>query len=143
MGGLYEIQPAIAANRPVPVGKNAVIPLHSVAPHGVAHAAPVLAHAVHAPVHHAVHAAPVVHAAPAYHAPVKAGYVADDLAEQSPYTFTYAVADDYSKSSFNAEESSDGASNVAGSYSVALPDGRIQHVKYTSNGYDGFVADVT
>merc|ERR1711862_1086563 len=135
--GLSEIQPAIAANRPVPVGKNAVIPLHSVAPHGVAHAAPVLAHAVHAPVHHAVHAAPVV-AHPVAHA-----VVADDLAEQSPYTFTYAVADDYSKSSFNAEESSDGASNVAGSYSVALPDGRIQHVKYTSNGYDGFVADVT
>merc|ERR1711937_183834 len=125
--GLSEIQPAIAANRPVPVGKNAVIPLHSVAPHRVAHAVD----------------APVGHAAPAYHAPVKAGYVADDLAEQSPYTFTYAVADDYSKSSFNAEESSDGASNVAGSYSVALPDGRIQHVKYTSNGYDGFVADVT
>merc|ERR1712227_445564 len=119
--GLSEIQPAIAANRPVPVGKNAVIPLHSVAPHGVAHAAPVLAHAVHAPVHHAVHAAPVV-AHPVAHA-----VVADDLAE----------------SSFNAEESSDGASNVAGSYSVALPDGRIQHVKYTSNGYDGFVADVT
>merc|ERR1712227_211005 len=139
--GLSEIQPAIAANRPVPVGKNAVIPLHSVAPHGVAHA--VHAPVVHAPVHHAVHAAPVVHAAPAYHAPVKAGYVADDLAEQSPCTFTYAVADDYSKSSFNAEESSDGAFNVAGSYSVALPDGRIQHVKYTSNGYDGFVADVT
>merc|ERR1712244_61082 len=89
------------------------------------------------------YAAPVVHAAPAYHAPVKAGYVADDLAEQSPYTFTYAVADDYSKANFNAEESSDGASNVAGSYSVALPDGRIQHVKYSSNGYDGFVADVT
>merc|ERR1711936_118553 len=138
--GLSEVQPAIAANRPVPVGKNAVIPLHSVAPHGVAHAvhAPVH-HAVHAPVHHAVHAAPLLHHA----APVKAGYVADDLAEQSPYTFTYAVADDYSKSSFNAEEQSDGASNVAGSYSVALPDGRIQHVKYTSNGYDGFVADVT
>merc|ERR1712025_917873 len=158
--GLSEIQPAIAANRPVPVGKNAVIPLHSVAPHGVAHAAPVLAHAVHAPVHHAVHApvhhavhpvahavhAPVhhaVHAAPVVAHPVAHAVVADDLAEQSPYTFTYAVADDYSKSSFNAEESSDGASNVAGSYSVALPDGRIQHVKYTSNGYDGFVADVT
>merc|ERR1712213_239825 len=123
--GLSESQPAIAANRPVPVGKNAVIPLHSVAPHGVAHAAPVLAHAVHAPVHHAVHAAPVV-AHPVAHAvhaaPVLAhAVVADDLAEESP----------------------DGASNVAGSYSVALPDGRIQHVKYTSNGYDGFVADVT
>merc|ERR1712165_167830 len=148
--GLAEIQPSIAANRPIPGGKAAVAPIHSIAPHAVGHAvhaplvhaAPVLTHAVHtAPV---VHAAPVVKvAAPAYHAPVKAGYVADDLAEQSPYTFTYAVADDYSKSSFNAEESSDGASNVAGSYSVALPDGRIQHVKYTSNGYDGFVADVT
>merc|ERR1712051_277000 len=153
--GLSEIQPSVFANRPIAQGKAAVVPLHSVAPQHVAHAvhaplvhAPVH-HAVHhAPVHHAVHAAPayaapVVHAAPAYHAPVKAGYVADDLAEQSPYTFTYAVADDYSKANFQSEESSDGASNVAGSYSVALPDGRIQHVKYTSNGYDGFVADVT
>merc|ERR1719471_1900631 len=104
--GLAEVQPSIAANRPVAVGKAAVAPIHSIAPHVVAHHAPVLAHAVHA--------------APAYHTPVKAGYVADDLAEQSPYTFTYAVADDYSKSSFNAEESSDGASNVQGSYSVAL-----------------------
>merc|ERR1712137_816847 len=151
--GLAEIQPSVFANRPVAQGKAAVVPLLSVAPQHVAHAvhaplvhAPV-AHAVHAPVHHAVHAAPayaapVVHA-PAYKAPVKAGYVADDLAEQSPYSFTYAVADDYSKANFQSEETSDGASNVAGSYSVALPDGRIQHVKYTSNGYDGFVADVT
>merc|ERR1711994_657229 len=50
---------------------------------------------------------------------------------------------DYSKANFNAEETSDGASNVQGGYSVALPDGRIQHVKYSSNGYDGYVADVT
>merc|ERR1711860_25548 len=133
--GLAEIQPSVFANRPVAQGKAAVVPLHSVAPQHVAHA--VHAPLVHAPVAHAVHAppayaAPVVHA-PAYKAPVKAGYVADDLAEQSPYSFTYAVADDYSKANFQSEESSDGASNVAGSYSVALPDGRIQHVKYTSN----------
>merc|ERR1739840_11269 len=98
-----------------------------------------------APVVHAApaYAAPVVHAAPAYHAPVKAGYVADDLAEQSPYTFTYAVADDYSKANFQQSESSDGAGNAEGSYSVALPDGRIQHVNYRANGYDGYVADVT
>merc|ERR1712012_1406753 len=117
--------------------------VHAPIAHAV-HAAPVVAHAVHAPV---VHAAPVVahavHAAPAYHAPVKAGYVESYPDEVSPYTYTYAVADDYSKASFNAEEQSDGASNVAGSYSVALPDGRIQHVKYSSNGYDGYVADVT
>ena len=100
-------------------------------------ASPVVAQAAHAPVRRAAHAAP------AYHAPAPA-YKAEEYPDEvSPYTFTYAVADDYSKSSFNAEETSDGASNVAGSYSVALPDGRIQHVKYTSNGYDGFVADVT
>jgi len=176
--GLAEVQPALGANRPVPVGKAAVVPLHSVAPishavhapvvahapvaHAVhaapfahaVHAAPVahavhaapLAHAVHAApvVAHAVHAAPVVaHAAPAYHAPAPA-YKAEEYADEvSPYTYTYAVADDYSKANFNAEETSDGASNVKGSYSVALPDGRIQTVTYSSNGYDGFVADVT
>merc|ERR1711993_39588 len=81
--------------------------------------------------------APVAyHAVPAY----KAETYPDEI---SPYTYTYAVADDYSKANFNAEEASDGASNVQGSYSVALPDGRIQHVKYSSNGYDGYVADVT
>merc|ERR1712012_836418 len=139
--GLAEVQPAIGANRPVAVGKAAVVPLHSVAPvhHAVAHAlhaAPVVAHAVHA--------APVVaHAAPAYHAPAPA-YKAEEYADEvSPYTYTSAVADDYSKAAFNAEETSDGASNVHGSYTVALPDGRIQTVTYTSNGYDGFVADVS
>merc|ERR1711899_49101 len=143
--------------------------VHSVAPvhHAVAHhaVAPVVAHAVHAPVHHAVahpvvaHAvhAPVVHHAPvvahAVHKPVVVAapayapapaYKAETYPDEvSPYTFTYAVADDYSKANFNAEETSDGASNVQGGYSVALPDGRIQHVKYVSNGYDGYVADVT
>merc|ERR1712012_710294 len=169
--GLAEIQPALGANRPVPVGKAAVLPLHSVAPvHSVAHAPVVahapIAHAVHAaPVAHAVHAAPVIaHAAPvvahAVHAAPVVAKVAPAYApapaykaapayheeyadEVSPYTYTYAVADDYSKASFNAEETSDGASNVQGSYSVALPDGRIQHVTYSSNGYDGYVADVT
>merc|ERR1712203_885223 len=93
--------------------------------HGVH--APVVSHAVHAPVvaHHAAH-----HAGPAYDTP-------------SPYTYSYAVSDDYSKANFNAAESSDGAGNAEGSYSVALPDGRIQHVNYHANDYDGYVADVT
>merc|ERR1712026_47959 len=81
-------------------------------------------------------AASVYAPAPAY----KAEVYADEIL---PYTYTYAVADDYSKANFNAEETSDGASNVHGSYSVALPDGRIQRVAYTSNGYDGYVVDVT
>merc|ERR1712172_2321 len=129
--------------------------VHPVAHHAVHHA-PALHHAVHPVVHHApvvAHAAPViapvvVKAAPAY-APAPAyhaapAYKAETYPDEvSPYTFTFAVADDYSKANFQAEETSDGASNVQGGYSVALPDGRIQHVKYVSNGYDGYVADVT
>merc|ERR1712224_503320 len=110
--------------------------------HGPAyHAAPVV-HA--APVYHA---APVVHAAPAYHAPVvhaaPAYHAPAYPDEPSPYTYTYAVADDYSNANFNAAETGDGAGNAEGSYSVALPDGRTQHVAYKADGYAGYVADVT
>merc|ERR1712123_255127 len=110
--------------------------------HGPAyHAAPVYhaAPAYHAPIVHAAPAyhAPIVHAAPAYHA--EPAYPD----EPSPYTYTYAVADDYSKSAFNAAETGDGSGNAAGSYSVALPDGRTQTVNYKADGYEGYVADVT
>merc|ERR1712060_878722 len=96
----------------------------------------------------AYHAAPVDHAAPAYHAPVvhaAPAYHAEPAYPDvpSPYTYTYAVADDYSKAAFNAAETGDGAGNAAGSYSVALPDGRTQHVNYKADGYEGYVADVT
>merc|ERR1712071_38204 len=135
--GLSEIQPAIGANKPIAVGHAAVIP--------------VATHAVHAPVYHA---APVVHAAPAYHAPVVHApvYHAAPLVhaapvaypdEPSPYTYTYGVADDYSNATFNAAETGDGAGNAEGSYTVALPDGRIQHVNYKADGYEGYVAEVT
>merc|ERR1712128_267830 len=92
--------------------------------------------------------APIVHAAPAYHAPIvhaAPAYHAEPAYpdEPSPYTYTYAVADDCSKSAFNAAETGDGAGNAAGSYSVALPDGRTQHVNYKADGYEGYVADVT
>merc|ERR1712083_930392 len=86
-------------------------PVHHAIHHAPAyHAAPVVHHApayhapvVHAPAYHApvVHA-PTYHAAPAYHAAAPAAY--DGPAE--PYTFEYAVADDYSKAAFNAAESS-------------------------------------
>ena len=81
-------------------------------------------------------------AAPQY-APVVHAVAAPDLAEPSPYTYTYAVADDYSKANFQQSESNDGTGAVTGSYSVNLPDGRIQHVTYHANDYDGYVADVT
>ena len=78
--------------------------------------------------------APVVHAV--------AGYAAPDLAEPSPYTYTYAVADDYSKANFQQSESNDGTGAVTGSYSVNLPDGRIQTVTYNANDITGNVATV-
>merc|ERR1712061_366863 len=103
-------------------------------------------HAVHAPIHHAVHA-PVVHHAPVHHAvhiPAPAPYHAPAPVKyaEEPYTYEYAVADDYSKAAFNAAEASDGKA-VTGSYSVALPDGRTQHVKYTADHYNGYIAEVT
>merc|ERR1712106_572276 len=101
------------------------------------HARVVAAPAYHAPV---VKVAPVVNAAPAYHAP--AHYVEEKGAPE-PYTYEYAVADDYSKAAFNAGETSDANGVVSGSYSVALPDGRTQNVKYTADHYNGYVADVS
>merc|ERR1712169_27506 len=128
---------------------------HGLVAHPVAHHAVVahpVAHAVHHPVaHHAVvapvvHHAPVVHAAPAYHAPApayKPAPYAEPAYADEPYTYQYGVADDYSKANFNAAETADAAGVVTGSYDVALPDGRTQHVKYTSDNYNGYVADVT
>merc|ERR1739841_379172 len=72
----------------------------------------------------AASAAPQYAAAPVVHA-----VAAPDLAEPSPYTYTYA-------------ESNDGTGAVTGSYSVNLPDGRIQTVTYTANDLTGNVATV-
>merc|ERR1719352_1980779 len=63
--------------------------------------------------------------------------------EVSPYTFQYAVADDYSGARFDASETDDGTAARQGYYSVNLPDGRIQHVNYHANDIDGYVAEVT
>merc|ERR1711971_15753 len=97
--------------------------------HGVAVAAPVV-HAVAHPVAHAVH--PVAHAV---------GF--NDLAEISPYTYQYGVNDDYSGAAFQQTESDDGTGVRDGSYSVNLPDGRIQHVNYHANDATGYIAEVT
>merc|ERR1712036_122840 len=74
---------------------------------------------------------------------VHAVHAAPDLAEPSPYTYTYAVADDYSNANFQQSESNDGTGVVSGSYSVNLPDGRTQTVTYNANDATGNVAEVT
>ena len=61
--------------------------------------------------------------------------------EPHPYSYQYGVADQYSGANFAANENSD-TKVVTGSYTVHLPDGRIQTVTYTADHYNGYVADV-
>ena len=82
----------------------------------------------HAPLAPAPYHAPLLKHAPIEYAP-------------APYAFQYGVADEYSHANFNAQETADGKV-TSGSYSVHLPDGRIQTVTYTADDYAGFVADV-
>merc|ERR1712029_520283 len=107
---------------------------HAVAPLAVAHAAPLAV----------AHAAPIAVAHPTVAVAHPTAYASGDaLAEVSPYNFNYAVADDYSGSSFTASENSDGLGVKQGSYQVALPDGRTQTVTYTTDDVNGYVADVS
>ena len=59
--------------------------------------------------------------------------------EPASYNYGYDVKDDYLN--FGQNEARDGyATN--GKYYVQLPDGRLQTVTYTVDGYSGYVADV-
>merc|ERR1719378_425653 len=110
--------------------EKAVTAVH--APAAVPHHAPAPYHPAPAPYRPApvVHHAPVVKVAPAPYHPKPAPYHPSpyDKEEPAPYAFEYGVADDYSKAAFNAAETADANGAVTGSYSVALPDGRTQHV---------------
>merc|ERR1712072_91833 len=77
---------------------------------------------------------------PAYGAP--APYAPEKLPPQ-PYAYEYGAADDYSKANFKKTETQDANGLVAGSFVIALPDGRIQTTTYTADHVNGFVADVT
>ncbi|XP_050705289.1 cuticle protein 7-like isoform X1 [Eriocheir sinensis] len=73
---------------------------------------------------------------PSYHAPAQ-------YADAHPqYNSQYAVKDDYAGLNFGAQEARDGY-DTQGSYSVLLPDGRLQTVTYYVNGDSGYVAEVT
>ncbi|XP_042239583.1 cuticle protein 7-like [Homarus americanus] len=84
------------------------------------------AHSYNAP----AHPRPSYSAAPAY----------PDTPPQ--YNSQYAVRDDYSGNDYGHEESRDGY-NTQGTYSVLLPDGRVQRVTYYVDGDSGYVAEVT
>merc|ERR1711970_725656 len=71
----------------------------------------------------------------------EAGYHEDY--QPSPYHYEYKVNDPKEYLDFGAEEEGDGQGDVQGYYHVQLPDGRLQHVKYSVNGYSGYVADVS
>ena len=69
-------------------------------------------------------------------------YVEEKLAPQ-PFSYEDGVADDYSKANFKKTETQDASGNVQGSFTIALPDGRIQTTTYTADHVNGFVAEVT
>ena len=69
-------------------------------------------------------------------------HVVEKLAPQ-PFSYEYGVADDYSKANFKKTETQDANGVVTGSFTIALPDGRIQTTSYTADHVNGFVAEVS
>eukprot|EP00091_Calanus_sinicus_P012325 TRINITY_DN27862_c0_g1_i1.p2 TRINITY_DN27862_c0_g1~~TRINITY_DN27862_c0_g1_i1.p2 ORF type:complete len:129 (+),score=25.51 TRINITY_DN27862_c0_g1_i1:149-535(+) len=66
-----------------------------------------------------------------------------DNYEPSPYHYEYKVQDDKQYLDFGAAEEGDGKGDVQGQYHVKLPDGRLQHVSYHVDDYNGYIADVS
>ena len=79
---------------------------------------------------------------PAYGAPPPVVYKEEKLPPQ-PFAYEYGVNDDYSKANFKKAETQDAYGNVQGSFTIALPDGRIQTTTYTATHETGFIAEVT
>jgi len=82
-----------------------------------------------------------LHAAPQYAA---SQYAAAEYPDEKPlYRYEYSVNDNENGPlTFNAVENRDGT-DASGSYSVLLPDSRIQTVTYTVDPVNGFLAQVT
>ncbi|CAL4059533.1 unnamed protein product, partial [Meganyctiphanes norvegica] len=84
---------------------------------------------------------PAYHAPEPYHPPVPAYSPPEHKEKAIPYSYGYAVQDDYQGVDFGANEDSDG-NLIQGSYNVLLPDGRKQTVTYTADHYKGYEANV-
>ena len=53
------------------------------------------------------------------------------LFQSRPYSYNFGVSDSYSGVDYNRAESRSDRGVTKGSYTVALPDGRVQTVSYT------------
>ena len=64
--------------------------------------------------------------------------------QPDPFHFEYGVHDDKYYTDFSEARTGDEYGNIVGEYQVALPDGRIQYVKYTADAnYGGTVMEVS
>merc|ERR1712025_1304556 len=80
-------------------------------------------------------------AAPQLITTAAAATAADDFFAPPIYAYNYGVNDDETGTQLSQNEQRDGAVTT-GSYTVALPDGRVKTVKYTGNG-DGVTYNVS
>jgi len=79
---------------------------------------------------------------PAPYAPAYAPAPAPGPYLPAAYNFAWDVLDTYSGNDFGHQEERNDKLTT-GSYHVALPDGRVQRVTYTVDGYGGYAAEVT
>merc|ERR1711944_62042 len=75
---------------------------------------------------------PAPYHAPAPYKPAPYGKAPEKLPPQ-PFAYEYGVKDGYSGADYAKNENQDASGNVAGSYVVHLPDGRVQTVTYTAD----------
>jgi len=94
--------------------------------------------------HQPEHIEPVYHPTPAPHKPEPSYHEPKHSykAPPKPYNYAYGVNDPYQGLDFGQNEESDGNA-VQGSYTVQLPDGRKQIVKYVADHDTGFHAEVS
>ncbi|XP_037078377.1 adult-specific cuticular protein ACP-20-like [Pollicipes pollicipes] len=65
----------------------------------------------------------------------------EEDSDHTPYQFSYSVDDE--DTVFSQSEEGDDEGDVTGEYSVNLPDGRVQTVRYFGDNDDGYAAEVS
>ena len=72
------------------------------------------------------------------------GYEGSYDEKPDPFHFEYGVHDDKYYTDFSEQRTGDEYGNIVGEYQVALPDGRIQYVKYKADAnYGGTTMEVS